>query len=144
MSLAAAFFVKEHKMSLGLVEKWYWSLGVYERNTPLVPLGRTFYTPTEVLSDVRKDTTLGRDLQSQLEALRKGASARLDPALLWDMAKMRLIKRLTERPSTFISYHMDHPILTAKEFIQLVIAETDRGRRFIETEIDIVKSLWKV
>jgi len=131
-------------MSRAVVEKWYWALGIYQRNMPLLPLGRTFYTPNQVISEVQRGTNLGRDLQSQLEALRGVGSARLAPALLWDLAKMRIIQTFTEMPMNLYLRSLTQPVLSAEQVIKEVIAETPTGKQLIRAEIEIVKRLWKV
>ncbi|GAH65333.1 unnamed protein product, partial [marine sediment metagenome] len=75
-------------MSLNFIEKWYSELPDYEKGMPIIKLNDVSYTPQQILREVRKGSSIGKELQKKVEGARLAHSFEEDEAL----AEERLMK----------------------------------------------------
>jgi len=121
-------------MSLNFVLKWYKRIPPIHRDLELVPYKGRFWTPNEVLAEVKKGTEDGRRLQSLLEA-----GKFTDETTLKELAKRRLLKILKDLPRGIGIGTFSGRVYSKEDLIKLVKEERDVGRILIEQELKMIR-----
>jgi len=123
-------------MTLELVSRWFQKLPQYERDLPLLVVNGVAYTPRAALQEVRRDTALGRKLQTLIEAGRFGAQE-------WTLAKLRLKKMLETMPEKPLVATLLIPprTFTPSQLAEEIQRETDIGKQWIRTETQHMRYL---
>lgn len=119
---------------LEVVERWYNKIPPIHRDLPLIFYKGKYWTPKEILNEVRKGTRLGEELQRMIEA-RKFTDAKT----LKEIAKKRLLEIIKGLPESYGVASFSGKVYTKEDLIKLVEEEKDFGKILIERELEIVK-----
>jgi len=130
-------------MSLNFIESWFSNLPDYEKGMPIIKLNGVSYNPQQILREVRKGTSLGKELQRKVESSRSAHSFKEDETL----AEERLTKLLKEKPiriAMLILPEYGKEEFSSKELIEHIKKRDDIGKAMVESEIEQVEAMLKL
>lgn len=122
-------------MSRQAVEQWFQRIPAIERAQPLIALGVTAYSPSQVLDEVGKGTPLGAELQRIIE--QRHFSEVMDKFAL---AIVRLKERLAKMPPgpALVAGTRTY---SAQQLLEEIQSGTKLGRSLIEAEATRVEEV---
>jgi len=128
-------------MTLELVEAWFNKLPEAEKDLPLLMVERVAYTPRQTLDQVRRDTSLGKSLQSLIE---RGSFGTLATDEL-NLAKIRLKEQLSRSTGKVVELQGVAPrVLTPLDLISEIDRNTPTGQRWIKAEMEQMQALVRI
>jgi len=129
-------------MTIQVIRAWISKLPQYELDMPIVVYNGVAYTPRAVLDEVMRRTTIGEQLQKQIEM----GIASLHQEDEEELAKLRLKLILSRQTSTKI-VALTYPQPTAlspQEILREIEQETPRGRLWIEAQKEVINRLLRM
>ena len=129
-------------MMLEKVERWVSRLPKSELEMPILELDGVLYTPLDILEEVRAGTELGERLQERWEELRRGIRTLHNDETMYELARIRLLKRLQERPVRIMTLTAGMPTeITAEQLIRDIEAGGDLGESLVKAEVKVIQRL---
>ena len=116
------------------IEQWYNRLPEYERDLPIIFHEGHYYTPHEIIAEVRAQSYTGEILQRLIE--------QRELSDMWTLAKERLLIRVRRyRPTYHIMTPEGPKTIGADELISHIEREDSIGKYFIRGEMSRIKYL---
>jgi len=132
-------------MMLEKVERWVSRLPKSELEMPILELDGVLYTPLDILEEVRAGTELGERLQERWEELRRGIRTLHNDETMYELARVRLLKRLQERPVRIMTLTAGMPTeITAEQLIRDIETGGDLGESLVKAEIKVVQRMIRI
>jgi len=119
-------------VTVDLVRRWFNKLPNYEKDLPLLIVNGTAYTPQAALTEVERNTELGRKLQALIEQKSIGTTLAEEATL----AKIRLkeiLKTMPEKP-LFATLILPARTWTPHEIEREIQEDTPIGKRWLKAE----------
>jgi len=127
------------------VERWVSRLPKSELEMPILELDGVLYTPLDILEEVRAGTELGERLQERWEELRRGIRTLHNDETMYELARVRLLKRLQERPVRIMTLTAGMPTeITAEQLIRDIETGGDLGESLVKAEIKVVQRMIRI
>jgi len=130
-------------MSLNFIESWFSNLPDYERGMPIIKLNGVSYSPQQILREVRRGSSIGKELQKKVESSRLAHSFEEDEAL----AEERLTKLLKEKPiriAMLTRPETGKEEFSSKELIEHIKKKDELGKALVESEVEQVEAMLKL
>jgi len=124
------------------IERWVSRLPKSELGMPILELDGVFYTPLDILEEVRAGTELGERLQERWEELRRGIRTLHNDETMYELARVRLLKRLQERPVRIMTLTAGMPTeITAEQLMRDIETGGDLGESLVKAEVKVIQRL---
>jgi len=129
-------------MTIQLIRAWISKLPPYELDMPIVVYNGVAYTPRAVLDEVMRRTTIGEQLQKQIEM----GIASLHQEDEEELAKLRL-KLMLSKPTTTKIVALTYPqptVLSPQDILREIEQGTPRGRLWINAQKEVINRLLRM
>jgi len=129
-------------MTIQVIRAWISKLPQYELDMPIVVYNGVAYTPRAVLDEVMRRTTIGEQLQKQIEM----GIASLHQEDEEELAKLRL-KLMLSRPTSTKIVALTYPqptVLSPQDILREIEQGTPRGRLWIEAQKEVINRLLRM
>ncbi|HEX59729.1 MAG TPA: hypothetical protein ENF26_06250 [Methanomicrobia archaeon] len=124
------------------IERWVSRLPKSELEMPILELDGVLYTPLDILEEVRAGTELGERLQERWEELRGGIRTLHNDETMYELARVRLLKRLQERPVRIMTLTAGMPTeITAEQLMRDIETGGDLGESLVKAEVKVIQRL---
>jgi hypothetical protein len=123
-------------MTLQVIENWVRKLPQVQQNLPILSYQGKFYTPLEILDEVRKNTPLGQALQKKIESGDPPSESELYKQRLIQAIQMYIQKHPSAANKPLVAGIIDKQpvVLTPLQLINEIQNETKIGKTLIEAE----------
>jgi hypothetical protein len=126
-------------LTLEFVRRWFNKLPNAEKDLPLLVWEGYAYTPRQALTEVEKNTPIGRALQSLVESGRFGTSSEEER----ELAKIRLKKVFEAMPEKPLFATLSGKTFTPKQLIEEIERNSEIGEQWILAETSRMRRLLK-
>lgn len=129
-------------MTIQVIRAWISKLPPYELDMPIVVYNGVAYTPRAVLDEVMRRTTIGEQLQKQIEM----GIASLHQEDEEELAKLRL-KLMLSKPTTTKIVALAYPqptVLSPQDILREIEQGTPRGRLWINAQKEVINRLLRM
>ncbi|MEM0060407.1 MAG: hypothetical protein QXW80_02710 [Candidatus Micrarchaeia archaeon] len=129
-------------MTIQVIRAWISKLPPYELDMPIVVYNGVAYTPRAVLDEVMRRTTIGEQLQKQIEM----GIASLHQEDEEELAKLRL-KLMLSKPTTTKIVALTYPqptVLSPQDILREIEQGTPRGRLWINAQKEVINRLLRM